>query len=150
MKILIINGPNLNMTGSRQPEIYGHVTWEKFMDALEEKYRDSGVEISYFQSNSEGAIIDAIQQARDEEDFAGLVINPGAYAHYSLAIADALAGVDYSRIEVHISNIMARETERHRCVTAASCRSMICGLGLDGYIVAIDALRQMYKGGQPV
>lgn len=145
MNIQIINGPNLNLLGSRQPEIYGNLSWDAFMDTLLAAYSKDGVGLHYFQSNCEGEIIDAIQQAAKLDDCAGIVINPGAYSHYSLAIADALASVDVPAIEVHISNIMAREPERHRCVTAASCHGMICGLGLDGYRAAIDALVRLRR-----
>ncbi len=138
MKILIINGPNLNLLGRRQPEIYGTRGWEGFYDNLKREAEADGHSLDYFQSNCEGAIVDRIQQAGYDGETDAIVINPGAYSHYSIAIADALASVPVPAIEVHISNIMAREEERRRSVTASACRGMICGLGLDGYRVAVE------------
>lgn len=135
-KILVVNGPNLNLLGSREPEIYGRVSWDSFFQKLRKDF--PGVEIVCFQSNSEGAIIDCLQSGGEEAD--GIVINPGAYTHYSIAIADALAAVSTPAIEVHISNIFAREARRHESVTASSCKGMIAGLGLEGYRLAVEAL----------
>lgn len=140
MRILVINGPNLNMLGRRQPEIYGTRGWDGFYEELRREAEAAGCILDYFQSNCEGAIVDRIQQAGCDGETDAIVINPGAYSHYSIAIADALASVDVPAVEVHISNIMAREEERRRSVTATACRGMICGLGLDGYRVAVESL----------
>lgn len=139
MKILIINGPNLNLLGRRQPEIYGHVSFEAYLEEMRAQFTD--VELDYFQSNSEGEIVSAIQKTcYPERCCDGIVINPGAYAHYSYAIADALSSVEIPAVEVHISNIHAREEFRHRSVTASSCRGVIAGLGLAGYFLAVESL----------
>lgn len=141
-RIIIINGPNLNMLGIREPEIYGRRSWDDFFPCLQDEFADRA-EFVFFQSNCEGEIIDRIQQEGMNDGVAGIIINPGAYSHYSLAIGDALASVSIPAIEVHISNIMARGGERHTCVTAASCVGMICGLGLNGYRAASEALLNM-------
>lgn len=137
--ILIINGPNLNLLGKRQPEIYGNVSFEKFLSELRQRFPETAIE--YYQSNSEGDIIDIIHRAGyDYPDCKGIVINPGAYSHYSYAIADALASIDIPAVEVHISNIAARENFRHSSVTAQSCKGMMAGFGLEGYALAITYL----------
>ena len=135
-KISIINGPNLNLTGKREPEVYGATTMEQLVDSLRTAFPD--VEISYFQSNIEGELIDRIQQDGFVTD--GIVINAGGYSHTSVAIHDALKAVPAPAIEVHISNIFAREEYRHHSLISPACRGMICGLGLKGYHLAIDAL----------
>lgn len=135
-KISIINGPNLNLTGKREPEVYGTTTMEQLVDSLRTAFPD--VEISYFQSNIEGELIDRIQQDGFVTD--GIVINAGGYSHTSVAIHDALKAVPAPAIEVHISNIFAREEYRHHSLLSPACRGMICGLGLKGYHLAIDAL----------
>lgn len=135
-KISIINGPNLNLTGKREPEVYGTTTMEQLVDSLRTAFPD--VEISYFQSNIEGELIDRIQQVGFSAD--GIVINAGGYSHTSVAIHDALKAVPAPAIEVHISNIFAREEYRHHSLLSPACRGMICGLGLKGYHLAIDAL----------
>lgn len=137
-KIAIINGPNLNRLGRRDPQIYGDASFEDCLDSLQFDFPDCTFE--YFQSNSEGAIIDRIQQIDDDPECVALIINPGAYAHYSFAIADALRDCSSPQfiIEVHISNILAREEFRHTSVTAPAARSgVITGLGLDGYRLAV-------------
>lgn len=139
-RILIVNGPNLNMLGRREPEIYGTTGWDDCFASLCACFPDA--EIRYFQSNSEGAIIDRLQLAATDST-EGIIINPGAYTHYSLAIADALAAIKLPAIEVHISNIYAREPERARSITASRCRGLIAGLGLDGYRLAAEALLNM-------
>lgn len=137
--ICIINGPNLNLLGRRQPEIYGSLSFLEYLEGLRRDFE--GVEIDYFQSNSEGEIIDMIHRlGYDVPACTGIVINPGAYAHYSYAIADAIRSVNVPVIEVHISNIHAREPFRHTSVTAPACRSMLCGFGLQGYELAVRAL----------
>lgn len=139
MKIGILNGPGLNRIGEREPAVYGS---KKFDDALEQ-WRNifPDVEISYFQSNCEGAIIDCIQQFIAEA-YDGLIINPGAYAHYSYAIADAIGDAMnyFPVVEVHISNIAARETFRHESVTAARAKAFLSGFGIEGYEMAIRHL----------
>lgn len=135
MKLLIINGPNLNLLGRRQPEIYGSATFDDCLAALHEELPD--VEIIYFQSNFEGAIIDTIHSHGFDTDLAGIIINPGAFAHYSYALADAITSVPARVVEVHISNIHARKEEfRHKSVTAPGCEAIISGCGLRGYSLA--------------
>ncbi len=141
MKILIINGPNLNMLGVREPEVYGKETLADIKAYIEKMCPQA--EIVFFQSNCEGEIIDAIHRAHTE--YEGIVINPGAYTHYSYAIADALSSVQTPAIEVHLSNIHKREGFRHTCVTAASCVGQICGLGKYGYVLAVQALSEANK-----
>lgn len=132
-RLLIINGPNLNLLGTREPEIYGSATFETVLDEL--KKNISEVEIIYFQSNSEGKIIDCIQEKSAE--CAGIVINAGAYTHTSVAIRDALANVKIPKIEVHISNVFQRETFRHHSFLSDVCDGVIVGLGLKGYEWAV-------------
>ena len=139
MKILVINGPNLNFLGIREKGIYGTQDYDYLIGLLEERAKQTGVIIETFQSNSEGEIIDRIQKAyHDQVD--GIIINPGAYTHYSYAIRDALASITAPIIEVHISNIHQREEFRHTSVTAAVCTGQIAGLGLQGYVLAMDAI----------
>lgn len=137
MHIQIINGPNLNLLGKRRPEIYGAETFEQTLDTIRQEFPD--LDIRYYQSNSEGEIIDRIHGAATEGAL-GIVLNPGAYAHYSLAIADALESVDIPAVEVHISNIHAREEFRHKSVTARAARAIIAGCGRKGYALAIRFL----------
>ena len=140
MKILVINGPNLNFLGIREKKIYGTQDYQYLLDLIAQKARETENEIQVFQSNHEGAIIDRIQEAySDGTD--GIVINPGAYTHYSYAIRDALASVDIPKVEVHISDITSREEFRKVSVTAPVCNKQIYGQGLDGYLQAIDFLR---------
>lgn len=131
MKILIINGPNLNLLGTREPEIYGNVSMESFLESLKHEFQSH--EIAYFQSNFEGEIIGKIQ----EDDFDALVINPGAFTHYSYAIADALKNVRKQKIEVHISNIYKREEFRQKSVTASYTDAVLSGFGMKGYKLAV-------------
>lgn len=139
MKILVMNGPNINFLGIREKGIYGNEDYEYLLNLLEEYGKTTGNEIEVFQSNHEGDMIDRIQKAyRDETE--GIVINPGAFTHYSYAIRDALASVEIPKIEVHISNVYKREEFRHTSVTAPVCMGQIAGLGLEGYILAIEAL----------
>ena len=147
MKLLVINGPNLNFLGIREPGIYGKDTYTTLVERLEQKAKAEGIELECFQSNSEGAIIDRIQQAYFE-DVDGIVINPGAYAHYSIAIRDALASVEIPKIEVHISNVYQREEFRHKSVITPVCTGEILGLGLQGYFLAIDAMKEYVKQGE--
>ena len=132
--ILIINGPNLNLLGTRQPEIYGHVSFVEFLDELKNNFQDKA-DLSYYQSNSEGSIIDFIQENSQKAD--GLVINAGAYTHTSVAIRDALANLQITKVEVHISNVHQREDFRHHSYLSAVCHGVIIGMGLEGYEYAI-------------
>lgn len=144
MRILVINGPNLNLLGTREPDIYGSLDYAGLCDWIRDETRKFGLEeVSFFQSNTEGVLIDAIHSAREKYD--ALVINPGAYTHYSYAILDALLAVDLPAIEVHISNIHKREVFRHTSVTAPACLGQITGLGIYGYIAAIQYLVSMGK-----
>ncbi|MBQ7041862.1 MAG: type II 3-dehydroquinate dehydratase [Muribaculaceae bacterium] len=138
MKILIINGPNLNLLGRREPGIYGNNTMASCLDALRQQY--SNIEIEYFQSNHEGAIIDRLHEVGFDESYAGVVLNAGAYTHTSLAIADAIAAINLSVIEVHISNVHAREAVRHHSMISGVCKGVIAGFGLDSYRLAVEAL----------
>lgn len=146
-KIIIINGPNLNRIGQRSPAMYGSESFDIFIPALQREF--ISLDIIYFQHNSEGAVIDALQQAIADPAAIGVVLNPGAYAHYSLAIADAVADAmerGLSVIEVHLSNIAAREEFRHHTLTGARCRGVISGLGLQGYMLAVSYLSRLADG----
>lgn len=136
MKISIINGPNLNLTGKREPEIYGNQTLDDYMKILAVAYPD--IEFTTFQSNVEGEIVNEIQRMGFDVD--GIVINAGAYSHYSIAIADALKAVTAPAIEVHISNVYSREEARHKSAIAPVCKGVIAGFGLDSYRLAVEAL----------
>ncbi len=144
MKILVINGPNINLLGSREPDIYGKQDYAALLSKLDDFAKTHNITIDTYQSNSEGALIDKIHAAAGVYD--GIVINPGAYTHYSIAILDALKAVNVPAIEVHLSNIAAREDFRHRSVTAAGCIGQISGLGLDSYFLGIEGLMRRIKG----
>lgn len=136
-KILIINGPNLNLLGVREPDIYGHRDFGGYLDELRQRYADRAL-LEYFQSNSEGELIDEIQHEGFSCD--GIVFNAGAYTHTSLALGDCIRAVTSPVIEVHISNVNAREAVRHQSMIAPACRGTIAGFGLDSYRLAIEAL----------
>lgn len=138
MKIMVINGPNLNLLGIREPEIYGNRTFSDLEEMIESYCEKKNIEVVSLQSNSEGEIIDFIHHALGNYD--GIVINPAAYTHYSYAIADAISSVMLPTVEVHISDINKREEFRKISVTKASCIKQIAGHGFDGYIEAIDFL----------
>ncbi len=142
MKILVINGPNINMLGVREPEIYGNLTYEKMCDEINEYGKDIDIDLEFYQSNIEGEIINKIQEAFSSK-VKGIVINPGAYTHYSIAIMDALKSVDIPAVEVHISNIHKREEFRHISYPAKACIGQICGLGVEGYKLAINYLSKI-------
>ncbi len=137
-RIEIINGPNLNLTGRREPEVYGTTTMEDCVARLRQAFPD--VEIGYYQSNVEGELISHIQQAGFSAD--GLVVNLGGYSHTSVALRDALLAVPALKVEVHLSNIFAREDYRHHSYITSACLGMICGLGLQGYELAVRSLLQ--------
>ena len=137
-KVLIINGPNLNLLGIREPSIYGSLSMEEYITALQSDYPQ--VEIDYFQSNHEGDIIDRIHEVGFEPDLNGIILNAGAFTHTSLAIADAIRAVERPVVEVHISNIAAREEIRHRSLLTSACRGIIAGFGLDSYRLALESL----------
>jgi 3-dehydroquinate dehydratase-2 len=134
-KIIIINGPNLNLLGKREENIYGKTDFESYYTVLKEKY--SSINLEYFQSNIEGEIIDKIHQTGF--DYNGIVLNAGAYTHTSVAIRDAIAGVKTPVVEVHISNILTRENFRHESIIGPVCRGSIMGFGLDSYRLAIES-----------
>lgn len=135
-RIQIINGPNINLLGKREPDIYGRETFGSYLEKLRVKYAD--VQIDYFQSNVEGLIIDQIQQCGFTVD--GIVLNAGAYTHTSIAIQDAIRAIKAPVVEVHISNVAARETFRHVSMIAGACKGVIAGFGLQSYDLAIQAL----------
>ncbi|MGE5381695.1 MAG: type II 3-dehydroquinate dehydratase [Methylocystaceae bacterium] len=135
---MVINGPNLNLLGERQPEIYGRVKLADIEARMQSVGSELGAELGFYQSNHEGYLIEAIQNAR--YDYDGIIINAGAYTHYSLALHDALASVRLPAIEVHLSNIYAREEQRRQSVIAPATLGGIYGLGADGYILALRAL----------
>jgi len=138
MEVLIINGPNLNLLGKREPDVYGNKSFESYLDGLIKDYPQ--IKIDYFQSNNEGAIIDKIHEVGFSID--GIVLNAGAYTHTSLAIADAIAAISSPVIEVHISNIYAREAVRHHSFIAKNCIGSICGFGLKSYRLALESFCQ--------
>ncbi len=140
-RILVIHGPNLNRLGRREPEIYGHHTLEAIDAEIIQAGEALGVIVQTFQSNHEGELVDRIQQAAEEVD--GLVINPAAYTHTSVALRDALQMLDIPVIEVHLSNIYRRESFRHHSMTAAAATGQIAGLGKNGYLLALEALVRM-------
>lgn len=142
MKILVINGPNLNFLGIREKEVYGTQDYDFLLNMIGEKGKECGAVIEVFQSNHEGAIIDSIQDAYFDGT-EGIVINPGAYTHYSYAIHDALASIQIPKVEIHISDITAREEFRKVSVTAPACDKQIYGHGLKGYLEAIDAVIEL-------
>ncbi len=139
MKVLMINGPNINMLGVREKNIYGTDNYESLCEKVSEKALEFEIDLSIYQSNTEGQIIDTIQDAYEKYD--GIIINPGAYTHYSIAIYDALKSVNIPTVEVHISNIHAREEFRKTSVTAPACVGQISGFGIDSYILGLIGLK---------
>lgn len=142
MRILIINGPNINLLGKREPSIYGSVSFDDYLEELRRCYPE--VQIDYYQSNVEGFLIDKIQEVGFEVD--GIILNAGAYTHTSIALQDAIRAVPAPVIEVHISNVHTREEFRHKSMISCACRGVICGFGLDSYRLALEALKKLKAG----
>ncbi|MDQ2865329.1 MAG: 3-dehydroquinate dehydratase [Candidatus Eremiobacteraeota bacterium] len=142
MRVLVIHGPSLNLLGERQPEIYGTQTLSEMNEFIVSSVRDAGIKVDFVQHNDEGSIIAAIHDARRTHD--AIVINPGAYSHYSYAIADAIAAVHIPVAEAHLSNIAARELHRRSSVTASACVGSVSGFGARSYVVAINAIAQSF------
>lgn len=136
MRIQIINGPNLNLLGKREPEIYGKTGFDEYLNSLRNAYPQ--IQVDYYQSNVEGELINKIQEVGFDYD--GIILNAGAYTHYSIAMMDAIKGVNTPVVEVHISNVHQREEFRHHSVIACACKGLICGFGLDSYRLALEAL----------
>lgn len=143
MKLLIINGPNINMLGIRQPEIYGSGSYQDLLNTIEKYANENGIDITCFQSNHEGAIVDCIQSAYGKYD--GIVINPAAYTHTSIAILDALKAVSLPAVEVHISDVDSREPFRQISFAGMACEKSIKGMGFDGYCQAMKFLKNKYE-----
>ena len=139
MNVLIIHGPNLNMLGKREPEIYGNMTLEDLNNSIKTHAQSLSLSVEFFQNNSEAEIIDTIQSV--ENDYDALIINPAAFTHYSIAIRDALASVSLPKIEVHISNVHKRESFRHESVTASQCIGQITGFGKHSYTLALTYIK---------
>lgn len=138
MKLFIIHGPNLNMLGEREPSIYGSRTYQELLSYIDDYAKSKNIKTSFFQSNHEGSLVDFIQAAYEGAD--GIILNPGAYGHTSIAILDALKTVNLPAVEVHLSDIYHREAFRHVSYTSLGCIRTICGRGFAGYIDAIDTL----------
>lgn len=143
-KVLVLHGPNLNLLGRREPEIYGSHTLSDINSAMEERGRRLGLLLNFYQTNHEGALIDAIQQA--EGLYECIIINPAAYSHYSIAIRDALAAVSVPAIEVHLSNIHSREEFRRHSVISPVVHGQISGFGMNSYLLAVEAAAQVIGG----
>jgi 3-dehydroquinate dehydratase II len=139
-RILVLNGPNLNLLGTRETDVYGTATLDAILADVRSAAAEHGIEIYDIQSNSEGALIDALQEARSRAD--GVIFNPGAYTHYSIALRDAVASISVPVVETHLSNVHAREEFRHTSVVGAACLGVVAGFGADSYLIALEALRR--------
>ncbi|SFT34045.1 3-dehydroquinate dehydratase [Selenomonas sp. GACV-9] len=140
-KVLVLNGPNLNLLGTREPEIYGSTTLKDIEDMMARRAEAAGIGIDFYQSNHEGRLVDKIQEANHNYDY--IIFNAAAFTHYSIALRDAIAAIDVPLIEVHISNIHKREEFRHQSVLAPVAMGQICGLGIESYMAALEAI--IYK-----
>ena len=136
MKVIIINGPNLNLLGKRDVAIYGNISFEEYFSSLKENYSD--IKLSYFQSNIEGELIDKLQEVGFSYDY--ILLNAGGYSHTSVSISDAISSIETPVIEVHISNIYSREEFRTKSLLSKNCKGLICGFGLDSYKLALESL----------
>jgi 3-dehydroquinate dehydratase-2 len=143
MRVLVLHGPNLNLLGEREPHIYGSQTLAEVNEQISAEAGQLGLDVRCEQYNGEGQLIDALHAARKQYD--GVIINPGAYAHYAYAIADAITAIGLPVVEVHLSNIASREPFRRRSVTASACRAVVSGLGATGYILALRALAGTFE-----
>ena len=143
MKVLVVHGPNLNLLGRREPDTYGEQTLAEINQMIATEAAQADIEVKFVQSNIEGELIDAVQQAAQWAD--AIIINPAAYTHTSVALRDVLAAVDIPAVEVHLSNIYAREEFRHRSLTAAACQGQISGFGAWGYVLALQAARHIVE-----
>ncbi|MBS5823219.1 MAG: type II 3-dehydroquinate dehydratase [Clostridium argentinense] len=143
MNILVVNGPNLNLLGNRENHIYGNLTLQQINEEIENKFKDKDINIDFYQSNYEGDIISKLHSAREIYD--GVVINPGAYSHYSIAILDAIRACHIVTVEVHLSNIYKRESYRRNSVISEGCFGVISGFGHYGYIMAVEAIINILK-----
>ena len=143
MKVMVINGPNLNMVGVREKEIYGSKDFNDICEYIKKEAKIKNIDITLLQSNVEGEIINFIHKAYYEK-YDAIIINPGAYTHYSYAIFDAIKAVNIKTVEVHLSNIHAREEFRHKSVTAPACIGQICGFGEKGYVLAMEAILKKF------
>lgn len=140
MKILVLNGPNINLLGKREPEIYGEMGYGTLCDIIKAEAKKEGIEAAIMQSNVEGELVNILQEADSEYD--GVVLNPAAYTHYSIALLDVITAISIPVVEVHISNIHAREEFRKKTVTTPACIGQICGFGFDSYILGLKALKR--------
>lgn len=143
-KILVLHGPNLNLLGTREPEIYGRTTLQDINDRMEKRAAAAGIAMDFLQSNHEGVLVDAVQAANHKYDY--IIFNAAAFTHYSIALRDAIAAIDVPVIEVHLSNIHKREEFRHTSVLAPVAMGQICGLGAESYMAALEAIIYKLKG----
>lgn len=143
-KILVLHGPNLNLLGMREPEIYGHTTLKDINDRIEKRAAEAGIAVDFLQSNHEGVLVDAVQAANHKYDY--IIFNAAAFTHYSIALRDAIAAIEVPVIEVHISNVHQREAFRHTSVLAPVAMGQICGLGVESYLAALEAIIYKLKG----